>query len=125
MEDRLDSVEVNHTDWKLIVKEFYDILSKELEIADRDIKKVKLEDEMTDETCELCGKPMVVKHGRYGEFLACSGYPSVEIPWAKVLVKIDVKCPRCRKRYRYEEEQNREDVLRLQRLSGMQSTFLE
>ena len=94
MEDRLDSVEVNHTDWKLIVKEFYDILSKELEIADRDIKKVKLEDEMTDETCELCGKPMVVKHGRYGEFLACSGYPECRNTRAKV-VKIDVKCPRC------------------------------
>ena len=94
MEDRLDSVEVNHTDWKLIVKEFYDILSKELEIAYRNIKKVKLEDEMTDETCELCGKPMVVKHGRYGEFLACSGYPECRNTRAKV-VKIDVKCPRC------------------------------
>lgn len=94
MEDRLDSVEVNHTDWKLIVKEFYDILSKELEIAYRNIKKVKLEDEVTDETCELCRKPMVVKHGRYGEFLACSGYPECRNTRAKV-EKIDVKCPRC------------------------------
>jgi DNA topoisomerase-1 len=96
MEDKLDRVEVDHTDWKLIVKDFYDILSKELEIADRDIERVKLEDEVTDEECELCGKPMVVKQGRYGEFLACSGYPECRNTKAKV-VKIDVKCPRCGK----------------------------
>ncbi len=96
MEDRLDSVEVEHTDWTLIIKEFYDILSKELEIADRDIERIKLEDEVTDEVCELCGKPMVVKHGRFGEFLACSGYPDCKNTKAK-MNKIDVKCPRCGK----------------------------
>ena len=96
MEDKLDSVEVDHRDWKLIVKEFYDILSKELEIADRDIERVKLEDEVTEEKCELCGKPMVIKQGRYGEFLACSGYPECKNTKAKV-VKVDVKCPRCGK----------------------------
>jgi len=94
MEDRLDSVEVEHTDWTLIIKEFYDILSKELEVADRDIERVKLEDEVTDEKCELCGKPMVIKRGRFGEFLACSGYPECKNTKPKVN-KINIKCPRC------------------------------
>ncbi len=94
MEDKLDRVEVEHTDWTLIIKEFYDILSKELEVADRAIERVKLEDEVTDEKCELCGKPMVVKQGRFGEFLACSGYPECKNTKTKVN-KIDVKCPRC------------------------------
>ncbi len=96
MEDRLDSIEVEHVDWTLIIKEFYDILSKELEVADRDIERIKLEDEVTDETCELCGKPMVIKQGRFGEFLACSGYPECKNTKAKVK-KIDIKCPRCGK----------------------------
>lgn len=96
MEDRLDSVEVEHSDWKIIIKDFYDILSKELEVADREIEKVKLEDEETGENCELCGKPMVVKQGRFGEFIACSGYPECKNTKAKVN-KIDVKCPKCGK----------------------------
>lgn len=94
MEDKLDGVEVEHSDWKVIISDFYDILSKELEIADRDIEKVKLEEEKTGELCELCGKPMVVKQGRYGEFIACSGYPDCKNTKPKVS-KIDVKCPRC------------------------------
>ncbi|GAB1475653.1 type I DNA topoisomerase [Bacillota bacterium] len=96
MEDSLDSVEVEHTDWKIIVKNFYDILSKELEAADREIERVKMEDELTGEICEICGKPMIVKQGRFGEFIACSGYPECKNTKAKVH-KIDVKCPRCGK----------------------------
>jgi DNA topoisomerase-1 len=96
MEDRLDSVEIEHADWKIIVKNFYDILSKELEIADQSIERVKLKDEVTDEVCELCDKPMVVKQGRYGEFIACSGYPDCKNTKPRV-IKINVKCPRCGK----------------------------
>ncbi len=96
MEDSLDSVEVEHTDWKIIVKDFYDILSHELEVADREIERVRLEEEFTGEDCEICGKPMVVKQGRFGEFIACSGYPECKNTKAKV-IKIDVKCPRCGK----------------------------
>ncbi len=94
MEDNLDSVEIHHTDWKIIIKDFYEILSKELEIAERDIEKVKIQDEVTDENCEFCGKPMVVKQGRFGEFIACSGYPECKNTKSRVH-KIDVKCPSC------------------------------
>ena len=96
MEDRLDDVEIKHSDWKAIVKEFYDILEKELKEADAEIEKVRLKDEETGENCELCGRPMVIKHGRYGEFIACSGYPECKNTKPKV-DKIDVKCPRCGK----------------------------
>jgi DNA topoisomerase-1 len=94
MEDKLDDIEVKNTDWKAIVGEFYDILKDELQTADAEIEKVKLEDEATDEICEFCGKHLVKKFGRFGEFLACSGYP--ECKNTKPIVnKIDVKCPRC------------------------------
>jgi DNA topoisomerase-1 len=94
MEDKLDDIEVRNTDWKQIVGEFYDILKDELQTADEEIEKVKLEDEVTDEVCDICGKPMVKKFGRFGEFLACSGYP--ECKSTKPIVnRINVKCPQC------------------------------
>ncbi len=96
MEDKLDAVEIENINWKDIVSDFYGTLKEELEIADKDIEKIKIEDELTDEVCEFCGKPMAVKHGRFGEFLACSGYPECKNTKAKVQ-KIDVKCPRCGK----------------------------
>ena len=96
MEDKLDSVEVENVDWKNIVSDFYDTLKPELELADKEMEKIKLEDELTDELCELCGKPMAVKHGRFGEFLACSGYPDCKNTKTRVQ-KIDVKCPKCGK----------------------------
>ncbi|MDR2355779.1 MAG: type I DNA topoisomerase [Clostridiales Family XIII bacterium] len=94
MEDKLDDIEVKNTDWKTIVGEFYGILKDELQTADAEIEKVKIEDEVTDELCELCGRHLVKKFGRFGEFLACSGYP--ECKNTKPIVnKIDVKCPQC------------------------------
>lgn len=96
MEDKLDDVEVKNVDWKSIVEDFYGPLEKELEVADKAIEKVKIEDELTDEICEICGKPMAVKHGRFGEFLACSGYPDCKNTKPRVQ-KIDVKCPKCNK----------------------------
>ena len=96
MEDKLDDVEVKGSDWKQIVSDFYEPLSKELETADREIEKVTIEDEPTGELCELCGRPMVKKQGRFGEFIACSGYP--ECKNTKAIVKeLDVKCPLCGK----------------------------
>ncbi|MDD3873989.1 MAG: DNA topoisomerase, partial [Methanosarcina sp.] len=96
MEDKLDMVEIENVDWKDIISDFYGTLEEELEVADRDMEKIKIEDEVTDEVCEFCGKPMVVKHGRFGEFLACSGYPDCKNTKTKVQ-KIDVKCPKCGK----------------------------
>ena len=94
MEDKLDDVEAKGMDWKTIIREFYGPFKEELDIADKAIEKVQLEDRVSDEVCELCGKPMVFKSGRFGEFLACSGWP--ECKNTKAIVKsINVKCPDC------------------------------
>ncbi len=96
MEDKLDDVEVKDTDWKDIIRDYYKILEKELEAADKEIEKVEFELELTGETCEICGKPMAIRHGRFGEFAACTGYP--ECKNTKAIIKsIDVKCPSCGK----------------------------
>lgn len=96
LEDKLDEVEIKNLDWKSIIEAFYGTLAEELEVADAAIEKVQIEDEVTDEICETCGKPMVVKHGRFGEFLACSGYPECKTTKPR-MKKIDVKCPKCGK----------------------------
>lgn len=96
MEDALDDIEIKGVNWKSVVEDFYGPLKEELEIADKEIEKVEFEVELTGETCELCGKPMAVKHGRFGAFAACTGYP--ECKNTKPLVQtIDVKCPKCGK----------------------------
>ncbi|MBR0600238.1 type I DNA topoisomerase [Sinanaerobacter chloroacetimidivorans] len=96
LEDKLDDVEVKNIDWKDIIHDFYGVLEKELEVADSAIEKVTIEDELTDEICEVCGKQMAIKHGRFGEFLACSGYPDCKNT-KPIISKIDVKCPNCGK----------------------------
>lgn len=94
MEEKLDNIEAESINWKEIVDDFYLSLKKELDVADEEIGKIKIEDQLTDEICELCGKQMAIKQGRFGEFLACSGYP--ECKNTKPIVnKIDVKCPLC------------------------------
>lgn len=94
MEDKLDDVETKTLDWKQVVRDFYGPFEKELEIADQAIEKVELPVQITDEVCELCGKPMAIKSGRFGEFLACTGYP--ECKNTKPIVKsTGVKCPDC------------------------------
>ncbi len=94
MEDKLDEVEVKTLEWKKVVREFYGTLKEELEIADKSIEKVEIEDQITDEICELCGEHMVIKSGRFGEFLACSGYPDCKNTKA-IVQKIGVACPDC------------------------------
>lgn len=96
MENRLDDVEVGSQKWKDLISEFYGPFKKELDVADRAIEKIVVEDVPTGELCELCGKPMVIKAGRFGDFIACSGYP--ECKNTKPIVKtIGVKCPNCGK----------------------------
>lgn len=94
LEDRLDDIEIENLDWKNIVSDFYKILKEELEIADKEIEKVKLEDELTGEMCELCGKPMAKKSGRFGDFIACTGYPECKNT-KPIITKVDAKCPKC------------------------------
>ena len=96
MENKLDSVEVGTVDWVDMLKKFYGDFSKELDTAEEAMngKRVKVPDEQTDEVCEICGKPMVIKLGRYGKFLACSGFPECTNT-RKIVTEADGKCPYC------------------------------
>lgn len=96
MEDKLDDIEIKNIEWKAVVADFYKTLEQELKIAEEAIEKVTIEDELTDEVCEICGKQMAVKRGRFGEFLACSGYPECKNT-KPIINKINVKCPDCGK----------------------------
>ena len=94
MEDKLDDIEGKDLNWKQVVREFYGPLAEELVIADNEIEKVQLEDQLSGDICEVCGKPMAIKSGRFGEFLACTGYPECKNTKA-IVHAIDVKCPDC------------------------------
>lgn len=96
MEENLDDIEAKGIPWKSVIEEFYGTLKEELEIADREIEKVEFEVELTGELCEKCGKPMAVKHGRFGTFAACTGYPECKNT-RPIIQTIDVKCPKCGK----------------------------
>ncbi|MCR3956085.1 MAG: topoisomerase DNA-binding C4 zinc finger domain-containing protein, partial [Gudongella sp.] len=94
LEDELDDIASGSIYWKEVVREFYKDFQKELKIAEDEIDKIEIEDEISDVVCEKCGRNMVVKHGRFGKFLACPGYP--ECKNTKPIVdKIDVPCPQC------------------------------
>ena len=77
MEKKLDVVEAGKADWVQTVDEFYQGFAKSLEAAEKNMegKRIKVEDIPTDEICDKCGRPMVIKSGRYGKFVACSGFP--------------------------------------------------
>lgn len=96
MEDNLDAIEMKQTDWKKVVRDFYGPFAKELEVADNAIEKIKIEDQETGEFCELCGKPLVIKNGRFGDFIACSGYPECKNT-KPIVEKVGVACPNCGK----------------------------
>ena len=96
MENDLDSIEGGKNDWKDTLRVFYSDFSETLEKAKENMKDVKitLEEDKTDEICDKCGKPMVVKHGRFGKFIACSGYPDCK-NIKNIVDEIGVKCPKC------------------------------
>ena len=75
MEEKLDEVSQGERDWVPMLREFYDPFAKDLLSANENMPRVKPEDEATDEICENCGSPMVIKAGRFGRFVACTGYP--------------------------------------------------
>ncbi|WP_150267633.1 type I DNA topoisomerase [Paenibacillus tepidiphilus] len=94
MEGDLDHVEEGEEDWVKVLAEFYESFEKRLVVAEEEMKEIEIEDEVSDENCEKCGKPMVYKLGRFGKFLACSGFPDCRN--TKPIVKdIGVECPKC------------------------------
>ena len=96
MEEELDSVESGKLYWKDLLHEFYGDFSVELENAEKALEgvRIKVPDELSDEYCDVCGKQMVVKSGKFGRFLACPAYP--ECSFTKPLViEMPGKCPKC------------------------------
>jgi len=96
MEEELDEIANDNKDWVNVVKEFYVPLAKDLEQAHEQVARVKLADEITEEKCPKCGKPMAVKSGRFGKFLACTGYPECKTT-RPYQVRTGAKCPECGK----------------------------
>ncbi|AIG27626.1 type I DNA topoisomerase [Brevibacillus laterosporus] len=95
MEGGLDQVEDGIADWVKVLDSFYQGFSERVKVAEEEMKEVELKDEVSDEICELCGKHLVYKLGRFGKFLACSGFPDCRN--TKPIVKhIGVKCPSCK-----------------------------
>ncbi len=96
MESQLDEVEAGKVFWKDVLSQFYTGFSAELEQAEKDLdgERIKIPPELSDEVCDVCGRQMVVKSGRFGRFLACPGYP--ECSFTKPLViEMPGKCPKC------------------------------
>ncbi|MEE1318795.1 MAG: DNA topoisomerase, partial [Ruminococcus sp.] len=96
MEENLDMVEHGKEEWHQLLDDFYGDFEKTLKKAKEEMEgvKIKLKEDETDLVCDKCGKPMVVKYGRYGKFIACSGYPDCK-NILKFVEKTGVKCPKC------------------------------
>ena len=94
IEEDLDNVAEGDILWKQLINEFYGPFGEQLEKAKETMEKIEIQDEVSDEVCDLCGKPMVFKYGRFGKFLACSGFPECKNTKA-IVVTIDEKCPNC------------------------------
>jgi DNA topoisomerase-1 len=94
MENELDDIAGKARDWPSVIQDFYTPFDKDLQNALKTAEKVKIEDEKTGEACPRCGEPLVVKTGRFGKFVACSGFPACKYT-RPFQVKLGVKCPDC------------------------------
>ena len=96
MEGLLDCVAAGTVKWKTVVRNFYPDLKRDIDEAEKELEKVDIQDEVTDEICEVCGRNMVIKYGPHGRFLACPGFPECRNtrPYYE---KIGVACPKCGK----------------------------
>lgn len=96
LETLLDGVESGSVQWKTIVSNFYPDLEMAVREANEKLSEVKIQDEVTEEVCELCGRNMVIKYGPHGKFLACPGFPECRNT-KTYLEKIGIACPKCGK----------------------------
>ncbi len=94
MESLLDGVAEGKVNWKSVVSNFYPDLEAAVKVAEQELEKVTIADEVTDEICELCGRNMVIKYGPHGKFLACPGFPDCRNT-KPYFEKINVACPKC------------------------------
>ena len=96
MEEELDDIAGKEREWPSVIKDFYVPFEKDYQKAVLTAEKVKLTDEPTGDLCPKCGKPLVIKTGRFGKFVACSGYPECKYTQS-FQKKMGAKCPQCGK----------------------------
>ncbi len=94
MEALLDQVEEGNVRWKSVLENFYPDLDEAVKLAEKNLEKVELKDEVSDVACELCGRMMVYKYGPHGKFLACPGFPECKNT-KPFFEKLDMPCPKC------------------------------
>lgn len=94
LENKLDNIEDGREKWQKIVDEFFKPLMETIEIAEKEIGKVTIEDKVSEVPCDKCGRMMVIKQGRFGQFLACPGYPECKNTKA-IVEELNVNCPKC------------------------------
>ena len=94
IETKLDNVEEGNLDWVQLLSDFYGPFEKDLEAAHENMERVKPAPKESDEVCPNCGKKMLIREGRFGEFLGCAGYPDCKTTM-QLAKKLDIKCPVC------------------------------
>ena len=96
MENDLDKIEAGQRDWLRVLHQFYDTFRADLKKAEEETEgqKIKVPEEFTGENCPECGKPLVYKTGKFGKFIACSGFPDCKYT-RKIIVYAPGKCPKC------------------------------
>lgn len=94
LEGLLDRVEDGSVKWKTVIENFYPDLHEAVQLAQKELEEIKIEDEVTDVICEECGRNLVVKYGPHGKFLACPGFPDCRNT-KPFFEKIGVDCPKC------------------------------
>jgi DNA topoisomerase-1 len=94
VETKLDNVEEGELDWVKLLADFYGPFEKDLAAAQENMERVKIEPKESDVVCPNCGKKMLIREGRFGEFLGCAGYPECKTT-APLTKPLDVKCPVC------------------------------
>ncbi len=94
MEEKLDEIEENGIEWRKVVEDFYRPLEEMVARAEKKMEKIVIREKETEEVCDRCGRNMVIKHGKYGKFLACPGFPECRNT-KPLLEKAGVPCPEC------------------------------
>jgi len=96
LEEELDEIAAGERPWVPVLQAFYGPFAASVELAEGSVGRVKVQDEPTDEICENCGKPMVIKLGRFGKFMACTGFPECKTT-RNIAQGTGVTCPKCQK----------------------------
>ena len=108
MENKFDNIALGKQEWKKVIEEFYRPFKVDLDKANEELEHVEIVEEVSDVPCEICGRMMVIKYGKFGKFLACPGYP--ECKNTKPLVEtIDVPCPNCGAKIQVRKTKNRKN----------------